>query len=444
MSPTCSSLPPALNRLRARLSGPARHPGSGGSLPDPTGILGRLGLTGTHPTGPAQPEPTAAQSFSTSSRPSSGGPPTADGPSTHRFARHLPGLDTLPGLSARPDLTSLPGLDSLDLSALPGMGSLDLSSLPGLGSLPGMGSLDLSSLPGMGGGADAASEAARRDAADAGGVLRQMSHQGPAGARDYLLYVPTGYQGQPMPLLVMLHGGTQNALDFAAGTGMNRLAEERGFLVAYPEQSRQANPRGYWNWFRPEDQSAGSGEPAILAGIIQDVRHDYEIRSDQVFVAGLSAGGAMAAVLAATYPDQIAGVAVHSGLGYRAATDLPSAFAAMQGGGRPVAGPNPVRTMVIHGADDRLVAPANADQIVDAARSGIPGLTRHRTEHPGSAAGRGHVVETYRDAAGVARVQAWRVQGGGHCWFGGHPAGSYTDPTGPDASAGVVDFFLGR
>ena len=421
MSPICSSLPPALNRLRSRLSGRSLRPQSDRPLPDPTGILAQLGLTGGLPAD--RPTSAGAQIFFPDPGPSTGTPPAPGGP-PRRI--EVSGLAALPRLESLPGLSSLPGLDSVR----------GLDSQPGLDSLPG-----LSGPPGVG--RPAAGEAAQREAAEAGGELRRLTYQGPAGTREYLLYVPTGERGRPAPLLVMLHGGTQTALDFAAGTGMNQLAERHGFLVAYPEQSRQANPRGYWNWFRPEDQAAGSGEPAILAGIIEQIRRDHEIEPTAVFVAGLSAGGAMAAVLAATYPDQIAGVAVHSGLGYRAAGDLPSAFAAMQGGGRPVAGPKPVRTMVIHGADDRLVAPANADQIVDAARTGVPGLTRHRTEHPGSATTRGHIVETYRDADGLVQVEAWRVEGGGHCWFGGHPAGSYTDPAGPDASAGVVDFFLG-
>ena len=418
MSTTCSSLPAALNRLRGRMSGALPHPDQGGSLPDPTGILAQLGLTGAPPDHPDDGTTIASQRFSPAGR-----QPIGTLPGRRRPTFTLPDLNLPNG--GRPDL-QLPNLN-----------------LPGLDSLPG--SL-AGSLPGSlaGGLAGVRDESALRDAAAAGGELHRLTYQGADGSRDYLLYVPTGYDGQPAPLLVMLHGGTQTALDFAAGTGMNRLAEQRGFLVVYPEQSRQANPRGYWNWFRAEDQTAGSGEPAILAGIVDQIRHDYEIDSGAIFVAGLSAGGAMAAVLAATHPDLFSGVAVHSGLGYRAATDLPSALTAMQGGGRPVAGPQPVRTIVVHGTDDHLVAPVNADQIVDAARRGAPALTRERTEHPGSATGRGHVVDTFRDSDGVAQVEAWRVQGGGHAWFGGHPAGSYTDPTGPDVSAGVVTFFLDR
>lgn len=409
MSTTCSSLPAALKSLRHRLSGSLPHPGSAGPLPDPTGILAQLGLTGMAPDLTAGPTTAAAQSVSPGAHPV----PTV----------------TMP--TAQMPKVTMPTVSMSDLR-LPNLQMPNLQ-LPDLGSLPGS----------LGGGLPGShDESALKNAAHAGGELHRLTHHGAAGSRDYLLYVPTGYHGQPAPLIVMLHGGTQTALDFAAGTRMNQFAEQHTFLVAYPEQSRQANPRGYWNWFRAEDQEAGSGEPSIIAGIAEQVRRDYEIDSTEIYVAGLSAGGAMAAVLAATYPDVFAGAAVHSGIGYRAATDLPSAFAAMQGAGQPVSGPDTVRTIVFHGSDDHLVAPANADQIVGAALTGRPELTRVRADQPASAAGRAHVVESFRNADGVAQVESWRVQGGGHAWFGGDQAGSYTDPAGPDASAATVRFFL--
>lgn len=300
-------------------------------------------------------------------------------------------------------------------------------------------------------------------AAPPGGRFVERSYANRAGTRSYKLYVPSGHTGQAVPVVVMLHGCTQNPDDFAAGTRMNALAEEHTFLVAYPAQTGNANMQKCWNWFKAADQQRGHGEPSIIAGITAEVVGEYGADPERVYVAGMSAGGAMAAILGAAYPDLYAAVGVHSGLPPGAAQDLPSAFAAMQGGGPayPPAGANrnsraggaggPVPLIAFHGDRDTTVHPSNADRLISSycsssgagAGGGADGPAPLAAVRQGRVPG-GHAYTrtTYRDAEGLATAEQWTVHGLGHAWSGGASAGSYTDPKGPDASAEMARFFL--
>jgi poly(hydroxyalkanoate) depolymerase family esterase len=273
-----------------------------------------------------------------------------------------------------------------------------------------------------------------------GRVVAGHHANGTAG-RDYKLYLPPQAGSRPLPLIVMLHGCTQNADDFAAGTAMNALASAHGFLVLYPEQSARANPQRCWNWFKHSHQQRGRGEPALLAGMTREVMAQHGADPARVYVAGLSAGGAMAAILGDTHPDLFAAVGVHSGLAAGVAKDLPSALGAMRTAPPRSAGaPSGVPTIVFHGDADSTVHPGNAAAVIAAS---VPPGAAVETQQ-GVAPGGRRFTRVLHQRAGDSAPQAehWVVHAAPHAWSGGDPAGSYTDPRGPDASAEMLRFFL--
>jgi poly(hydroxyalkanoate) depolymerase family esterase len=275
-----------------------------------------------------------------------------------------------------------------------------------------------------------------------GARFEERTFSSDAGSRTYKVYVPSGYTGQSLPVVVMLHGCTQDPDDFAAGTRMNEVAEEQTFLVAYPRQPKSANMQKCWNWFNTGDQQREGGEPSLIAGIAMQVVQEFSADPARVYVAGLSAGGAAAAIMAATYPDIFAAVGVHSGLACGAARDTPSAFAAMGGGGtiRPRGDGRTVPTIVFHGDADRTVNPVNSDHVI-AQASPDAALTKKvtRGETPG---GMAYTRTVQLDEASGEVLEQWVLHGAGHAWSGGSASGSYTDTRGPDASREMIRFFL--
>ena len=281
-----------------------------------------------------------------------------------------------------------------------------------------------------------------------GAKFLRRSYACAAGVREYKLYIPASAKDRPSGLVVMLHGCNQNPDDFAVGTNMNAVGEAHHLLVVYPAQSGSANTMSCWNWFNPADQKRDRGEPSIIAGITRELVREFGIGGRRVFVAGLSAGGAMAAVMGETYPDLYAAIAVHSGIACRSANDVVSAFEAMRG--KPIsAAPakshvrgleSKVRTIVFHGSADVTVVPSNADRIVADVTRQFPPLQIRRAE--GSVNGRRFKRTSALALNDVPMVECWIIEGAGHAWSGGRPEGSYTDFQGPDASAEMVRFFL--
>ena len=272
----------------------------------------------------------------------------------------------------------------------------------------------------------------------------ESTYSSPAGSRAYRLFIPSRYREQPLPLVVMLHGCTQSPDDFAAGTRMNFLAEEQNCFVAYPAQPSRANHAKCWNWFRAADQQRGRGEPSLIAGITRQIMDDYLVDRKRVYVGGLSAGAAAAAIMGATYNELYAAIGIHSGLACGVATDLPSALVAMRQGGsdqKIISGDQPpVPTIVFHGDRDTTVHPNNGDQILEQSLGTTSTQKKvHRGQVPG---GHAYTRTILSDASGRGILEHWNIHGAGHAWSGGSPAGSYTDPRGPDATREMLRFFL--
>lgn len=310
--------------------------------------------------------------------------------------------------------------------------------------------------------------AARRPgtAASAGVRGRWISARftGPAGTRAYKVYVPTGLRKTTkVPLVLALHGCTQNADDFAAGTRLNDLADRQRFVVVYPEQGVTHNAQRCWNWFRPQHQFRAQGEPAILAGIVRKVSQEtarWRIDPERVYVLGISAGGAMSVVLAATYPELFAAVGVHSAPPYRSASSPAGALAAMHG--RAVAPPIDAAVLeamppmiIFQGTMDGTVSSGNGQRVADqwlayhqhgVGRTGSPPVGRPRvTSSPAprpttARSRRGYTVNRWY-AGGQKVLELWTVQGLGHAWSGGSSAGSYIDGRGPRATTEMWKFF---
>lgn len=289
------------------------------------------------------------------------------------------------------------------------------------------------------------------------------------GSRYYKIYVPSTYDGETeVPLMVMLHGGSQDPDQFAVGTRMNEIAETENFIVLYPDQPATANQNKFWNWFEPAHQHRGSGEPAIIAGMIGEIKNTYNINDNMVYAAGLSAGGAMSVILGVTYPDIIKGVGIVSGLEYKAATNMTGAFMAMSMGG-----PDPntqgtlafnemsgyatklMPTIVFHGNSDYVVQKINGNQILsqwaqvndlldDGRDNNSINDTPNTTESKTVTGGRSYTVYSYEDGKGNLLMQKYLVDGMGHAWSGGSSLGSYTDSTGPDASRIIWGFLSGN
>ncbi|AWH53533.1 PHB depolymerase esterase [Stenotrophomonas sp. ESTM1D_MKCIP4_1] len=279
------------------------------------------------------------------------------------------------------------------------------------------------------------------------------------GAREYQVWVPANYQpSQPLPLLLVLHGCVTGPNLMGEASGFNDVADTEGFIVVYPRQNVTANPMRCWNFPLPVNQARGSGEPSILAGIVDEVKAGYAVDPRRVYVTGISAGGAMTATMLACYSDVFAAGAIHAGGMYKGATTVSgSAYALLAGSiyspdsngrlawqcsGSPK--PRPLPVLVFHGSADSTVNPINGQQAVrqflqtnDLADDGLDNdsvkyvpTSTYQGQVPG---GRSYTVDTYA-YNGRVLAQHYVVQGMGHAWSGSQTGLPFTDAQGPDAT----------
>jgi poly(hydroxyalkanoate) depolymerase family esterase len=320
--------------------------------------------------------------------------------------------------------------------------------LPGVPALPG----GLPGLPGLPGGGTVPPPPGGGTTGTLPGRPFSGNYMNAAGTRSYLGYAPSTYKaGTPLPLVVALHGCTQSAATLRQQTKFDSLAEAKNFIVVFPEQPSSANPMSCWNWFDPNHMQRGSGEPSIIAGITDWVQQHYSVDPQRIYVAGFSAGAAMAAVMGVTYPDRYAAIGIGSGIQYGGSSLDPTqagqaAYKAMGTYSRPMP------TLIFHGGQDQIVPVSNADKLVkqwqttddlsdDGSINGSIPAGPVKTLGEQSTGGQSYTITRYEDGHGRELVQSWLVPDMGHAWSGGCSCTAYSDPAGPDETVAMYSFF---
>ncbi|HMJ34295.1 MAG TPA: PHB depolymerase family esterase [Baekduia sp.] len=342
-------------------------------------------------------------------------------------------------------------------------------SLPTIPGLPKLPSLPVGAnptkptwnpLPVTGGGTTTAPPTSTPTSGQAAGKTFTGTYTGSAGALDYQAYVPSTYKaGTAVPLVVALHGCTETADVFRQLTRWDALAEAKGFIVVFPQQSHSGNNLECWNFFQQAHMARDQGEPALIAGITQWVQQHYTVDPHRIYVNGLSAGGAMASVMAATYPDLYAAAGIGSGCeyaataacaGYKSADPVAAGQQAYQAMGSHA---RPMPVILFEGDQDTTVPPVNAQQLVQqwqvtddyadgGGKDGSVPVQPTAVTHGTSSGGQGYTVTTYSDRDEGELMQSWLVAGMGHAWSGGCGCQQYSDPAGPDETAAMYTFFM--